>query len=140
MHGGDRFLRAAAAVYAVGLVLHGADHARRGTDVLTAEVIWAGNLSTILGLLAIVLVFARHRLAPLMAVVTGFSVGPGVAAAHLLPRWSAFSDAFPGGHDTGVAALSWAVVLIEIAGALMLGLAGVSALQQAGELQSAPTA
>jgi hypothetical protein len=49
----------------------------------------------------------------------------GVAAVHLLPQWSAFSDPFPGSSvDIG----SWIAVCIEILGAVAFGLAGLSAL------------
>jgi hypothetical protein len=126
---GDRLLAYAAALYAVGLAVHTADHIRRGTDVLTGEVLALGTASTLGGLAVIALVFARHRLAPLAAVVFGFPVALGVAATHLLPEWSDFSDAFPGAHHTGVTAFSWAVALLEIAGLLALGAAGVYAMR-----------
>ena len=126
----ERFLRYAALLYAAGLVLHIADHLRRGTDVLTPQVEWAGYLSTAVAIVVITLVLSRHRLAPLMAAVTGIPIAFGVAAVHLLPHWSVLSDAFPGAQNTGVTALSWAVVLIEIAGALALGLTGVSELRR----------
>jgi len=45
-----------------------------------------------------------------------------VAAAHLAPHWSALSDPYP---DLGLDALSWAVMLAEVAAALVLALAGV---------------
>jgi hypothetical protein len=89
--------------------------------------------------LTITLVFARHRLAPLLCVITGFFVAFGVAAVHLLPGWSAFSDAFPGGHGTGVTVLSWAVVLIEIACAFLMGLAGLAALRRPERVTRAGT-
>jgi MYXO-CTERM domain-containing protein len=74
----------------------------------------------------------RHRLAPVAAIALGFPVAVGVAAVHLLPRWSDFSDAFPG-STTGVNAMSWTVVLIEIAGAFALGLAGLAMLRRSRE-------
>jgi hypothetical protein len=43
-----------------------------------------------------------------------------------LPYWSAFSDAFPGARGTGVTAMSWTVVLIEIVGAALMGAIGLS--------------
>jgi hypothetical protein len=121
-----RYLRYAALLYALGLALHTADHLRRGLDVLTPEVQWAGNLSTLLGIAAVVLVLMGHRWAPMVAVVTGIPVALGVAAVHLIPHWSAFSDAFPGAQHTGVTALSYSVVLIEIVGALAMGAAGLA--------------
>jgi len=126
-HQGYRFLRYACILYAIGLVAHGADHLRRGIDVLTPEVAWAGTLTTIMGLILIALVFSGHRLAPAAAAAFGFSNAVGVGAVHLLPHWSAFSDAFPGG-ELGVEVTSWAAVLIEIAGLLALGAAGTYVL------------
>ena len=121
-HQGYRLLRYACIFYAIGLVVHGADHLRRGIDVLTPEVIWAGTLTNVIGLIVITLVFSGHRLAPLAAAGVGFSFAAGLAAVHLLPEWSAFSDALPGGEE--VEATSWAAVLIEFAGLLALGAAG----------------
>ena len=129
-----RMLTYATLLYGAGLLLHTADHFRRGVDVLTTEVQWAGYLSTILGLSTIALVVMRHRLAPWAAAAAGIPVAVGVAAVHLLPHWSPFSDAFPGAHGTGVTALSWSVVLIEIAGALGIGLAGLALLRHSGQL------
>ena len=121
-------LRYATLLYAFGLIVHTGDHLRRGIDVLTPEVFWAGNVSTLLGVVVIALVLIGHPQAPLLATLIGFTVAPGVAAAHLLPHWSAFSDAFPGAHGTGVTAVSWAVVMIEITGLLAMGVAGLSLL------------
>jgi hypothetical protein len=111
-------------LYAVGLAAHTADHVRRGVDILTPQVFWGGNVIALVGLVTIVLVFMGHRLAPMAAVVAGWTIAIGVSAAHLLPHWSAFSDAFPGGS---VGPLSWAAVLTEIVGALGLGAAGAYA-------------
>src|SRR5438132_5949105 len=127
--GSDRLLAYAAALYGIGLVAHTADHIRRGAGVLTLEVKWAGIVSTAIGVATIALVLARHRLAPLAAVVVGAPIAVGVAAVHLLPHWSVWSDAFPGAQATGVSPLSWAVVLLEIAGALALLAAGTYVLR-----------
>ena len=126
------FLRNAAILYGVGLVLHLADHVRRGTEVLTGEVNLLGTISTVAGVATIGLIMMRHRLAPLAAIALGFPVALGVAAVHLLPRWSDFSDAFPG-STTGVNGLSWTVVLIEIAGAFALGVAGLAMVRRSRE-------
>jgi hypothetical protein len=124
-----RWLKYCALFYALGLALHTADHLRRGLDVVTPQVQWAGNLSTALGVAAAVMVIVGHRFGPMLAALTGIPVGLGVAAVHLLPRWSAFSDAFPGAHNTGVTALSWSVVIIEIVGALAMGTVALSILR-----------
>jgi hypothetical protein len=124
--GDERWLRYAALFYATGLALHTADHLRRGVDAVTPQVLWLGNISTLLGVTTVVLVLLGHRLGPPFAAFTGLQVAIGVAAVHLLPEWSAFSDAFPGARGTGVTALSWTVVLIEIAGAFAMGVIGLS--------------
>ncbi|HEY5077970.1 MAG TPA: hypothetical protein VIJ48_10735 [Acidimicrobiia bacterium] len=133
-----RWLRYCALFYALGLALHTADHLRRGLDVLTPQVQWAGNLSTAVGISVAVLVIVGHRYGPMLAALTGIPVAVGVAAVHLVPKWSAFSDAFPGAHNTGVTALSWTVVLVEIVGALAMGVVGISIVrdQRAAQVRS----
>jgi hypothetical protein len=123
-----RALRWAAGVYALGLALHTFDHLRRGLDASPTAVLWAGNLSTLLGVAAIVLVFAGHRWAPAFAAITGIPVAIGVAAVHLLPPWGALSESFVDGGN-GINAMSWIVVTIEIAGAFAMGVAGLLALR-----------
>ena len=130
----NRVLRYAAFFFTAGLLIHSADHWRRGFDVLTPEVYWAGMALSILGVTTIVLVLVRHRLAPLVAVAVGFPTALGVAASHLLPHWSLFSDAFPG---SGVDALSYAAVLVEIISALVLGAAGAYVLRRTGQRRAA---
>jgi hypothetical protein len=118
----DRKLRLAAIVYAVGLALHTVDHLRRGLDVVTLHVLWAGNASTVLGVAAVVLILTGHRWAPAAAMAFGFPVAFGVAAVHWLPEWStALSDSFV---DRSMSWFSWTVVAIEIAGALAVGFYG----------------
>jgi hypothetical protein len=129
----DRVLRYAAVVFLAALLLHGADHLRRGFDVVTRTVSVAGNVQLVLAVVAVVLVFRRHRLAPLAAIAIGFPSAIGFAAAHLLPHWSSFSDSFTG-SDVGanVNALSWAAALFEIAADLTFGVAGVLVLRRRG--------
>jgi hypothetical protein len=127
-------LRYAALLYALGLALHTADHFRRGLDAVTGHVLWAGNLSTLVGVATVVLVLLGHRYGPMAAAITGIPVAVGVAAVHLLPEWSAFSDAFVGADDSGVNALSWTVVLIEITGAALMGAIGISIVRLGNRL------
>jgi hypothetical protein len=125
----ERFLRYATAVYAVGLVIHSADHVRRGFNVVTPGVLWLGSVSTVAGLATIALVYMRHRWGPLAAAALGLPVALGVAAVHFLPKWGEFSDAFPGAHNTGVTAFSWFAVSVEILGAIAMGLSGIAILR-----------
>jgi len=122
----DRVLRHAAILFLIGFLIHNGDHLRRGVDVLTPEVLWAGSVSGVLALAAIALALVGHRLAPLVAVAVGLPMALGVAAVHLLPRWSAFSDSLPA---SGASVLSWIAVLAEIVAALALGAAGAYALR-----------
>jgi hypothetical protein len=125
-----RWLKYSALFYALGLALHTADHFRRGLDASTSQVLIIGNISTALGIAVAVMAIVGYRHAPFLATVTGFPVAFGVAAVHLLPRWSAFSDTFVNAHNTGVTGLSWSVVLIEIAGALAMSVAGLAVVRE----------
>ena len=123
----ERKLRVAALVYLAGLALHTADHLRRGLDAVTHHVFWLGNVSTAVGIVAVVLILTGHRYAPMLAVAFGFPVAIGVAAVHLLPEWStALSDSFV---DQSVSWMSWTVVIIEIVGALATGIFGLRLLR-----------
>lgn len=118
----ERRLQVAAAVYAGGLALHTADHVRRGFDTVTEHVFWSGNVSTTLGVVAIVLIATRHRVAPAAAVAFGAPIALGVAAVHWLPAWfGPFSDSFV---DQSMSWVSWAVVSIEIVGAAAVSVFG----------------
>ena len=130
MPGAEQWLRSAALVFAVAVVVHGADHLRRGVDVLTTTVLVAGGIQFLLGAITVALIFRRHRWAPRAAIAVGFASAIGFTAAHLLPHWSAFSDAFTGSHVApNVTVLSWVVALFEIGADIALGWAGVRVLR-----------
>jgi hypothetical protein len=131
----DRILRIAAVVFAVGFVLHNADHFRRGTDAVTSEVLWAGTLSGIGAVVAVILVLSGNRWGPLAATLIGFSMAIGVSAVHLAPHWSAFSDSLP---DEGLGVFTWVAVLAEIVGAAVFGAAGLKALRQRSRVMPRP--
>lgn len=110
-------LRSGTALFAAGFVVHNIDHLRRGLDAITGQVFAGGTVISFMALTVFALVLLRHRLAPAAALWIGAATAVGVSASHLLPRWSAFSDAFPGGHVDG---WSWFAVLFEVAGAVVL--------------------
>jgi hypothetical protein len=115
----------------VANVAHGLDHQRQGTERLTTEVMIGGTVLTILAIVTLVLVLRRSPRAPLVCTIVGLWSAAGVAAAHIAPHWSAFSDPYP---DLSLDALSWAVMLAEVGTALILGLVGLRELRrQAGE-------
>jgi hypothetical protein len=126
-----RLLRYAAVFYAVAWAVHTGDHVRRGLGVETVEVSTLGSIAAIAQLLVVATVFLRWRWAALAAAAIGFPDAVGIAAVHLMPHWSAFSDAFPGAHGTGVTGFSWFAAVLEIVGALAFGMAGVHALRTA---------
>src|SRR3954465_2399460 len=126
----DKILRSTGLVFLVALLVHGADHLRRGVDAVTTHVFWSGNVQFVMAAIALVLVFRHHRLAPALALGVGFASAFGFVAAHLLPHWSAFSDAFTGAHHApGVTALSWFAATFEIVAGLALGVTGLRALR-----------
>src|SRR4051794_9687027 len=122
----DKILRSTGLVFLVALLVHGADHLRRGVDAVTTHVFWSGNAQFVMAAIALVLVFRHHRLAPAFAIGVGFASALGFVAAHLLPHWSAFSDAFTGSQrGPDVTGFSWFAALFEIAADLAFGCAGV---------------
>ena len=94
--------------------------------MLTPEVYWGGMALTLFAVLAIALVLWGHRYAPTVGMAVGLWTKILVAASHLLPWSSNFSDAFPGSH---VDLLSWLAVLGDIGGALAFGGASAWALR-----------
>ncbi len=125
----ETWLRVTAVIFAVALVVHGADHLRRGLGVVTGEVLGAGAIQQVGAAAALILVFGRHRFAPAAAVVVGFASAAGFTAAYLLPHWSAFSDPFTGAAVAqNVNAFSWFAALFEIAADIAFGVAGLQLL------------
>lgn len=120
-------LRAAAMVFGISFVVHNADHARRGLGVVQDGVIWAGTFNAVLAAVVVTLIATRHPTAPMASAVGGFSMAFGVAASHLLPNWGPVSDSLAADHAD---ALSWIAVSGEIAGALLLGLAGLTIMRR----------
>src|SRR4051794_30972951 len=125
----QRILVSASAAFVAANLLHTLDHLRQGTDRLTTEVFAGGSVLTVAALVALLLALRGDSRAPLTAAVVGFWTAAGVAASHIAPHWSAFSDPYP---DLNVDALSWAVMLAEIAAALALGVVGLRELRRQG--------
>ena len=113
--------RWAAILYATGTLLHTLDHLRRGTDVVTSQVLWAGSISTPIAVVAIFLALAGYRYAPVLAVAFGFPHAIGIAAVHLLPHWGVLSDSLT---SHAASPVSYVAVLAEIIGALCFAAAG----------------
>ena len=111
-------------IFVAANLLHTADHQRQGTAGLSWEILAGGSAISIAAIASLVLAWRRDWRAPVFGTVLGLSAAAGIAASHLAPHWSAFSDSYPQIHAD---ALSWVVVLLEIAAALVL--ATVAAVQ-----------
>lgn len=130
----QRLLEWAATFFAVAVLLHNGDHLRRGTDAISSDVFWVGSAAILLEVGVVVLVFLRHRLAPLAAAVTGFNLAIGYVVVHLLPERGWLSDPL---FDGGASVLSQSAALLEIAAAVTLGSVGLTVLRRRGGLASA---
>ena len=134
-------LRATGVVFAVALLVHGADHARRGVGELSPAVFWLGNAQTVGALTALFLVFTRNRWAPVAAIVVGFASAVGFTVVHLVPDWGPLSDAFPNAHGhADVTTFSWFAALFEIGADLAFGAAGLFVLRSANRGRRRPLA
>lgn len=128
--GAARFLRVAAVIFAIGLLVHGADHVRRGLSASPLLVVIAGNVQLAAAVLVVAMVFMRHRWAARGAVILGFASAIGFAAAHLLPAWGPLSDSFVHAPaSAGVTAYSWVTAIVEICTDAVFGIAGIRAFR-----------
>lgn len=117
-------LLTAAVVFLAANLLHGADHLRQGLAQLDADARAGGAMLTAAAAAVVVLAVRRHRAAVPAAGLLGFTAAGLVTSAHVLPHWSGLSLSYV--DDLTVDTLSWVVVLLEIAAALVLGGAAVS--------------
>jgi hypothetical protein len=119
------WLPIAAIAFLAANLLHGADHLRQGLAGVDVAVKVGGALLTV----AAIEVFRRRRdaRAPVLATVVGFTAAILVAASHVAPHWSMLSDSYV--DDVHPDPLSWAVMLLEVAAASLLGVVGALALR-----------
>jgi hypothetical protein len=126
----ERIFRWAAAAFGVAVAVHGADHLRRGMDVIPSAVMVAGTIQLILAAMTVALVFTGSRWAPHAAIAIGFVSALGFTVAHLLPTWGFFSDSFinapPSAHVT---MFSWITAVLEIGADIIFGLTGIAVLR-----------
>jgi hypothetical protein len=118
-------LTATSIAFVAANLAHTLDHLRQGTAGLSTEILAGGTALSLLAIATLVFVLRGDRRAPLIAAVVGLWSAAGVAASHIAPHWSAFSDSYPEIHAD---ALSWIVMLAEIAAAAALGVAGLREL------------
>ncbi|MGE2714414.1 hypothetical protein ACQI4L_10185 [Mycolicibacterium litorale] len=126
----DAGLRPAAVVFGAAVALHGADHLRRGMDVIPPAVMVAGMIQIALAVITITLVFLGSRWAPHAAAVVGLVSAAGFTVAHLLPTWGFFSDSFINAPPAArVTWFSWVTAVIEIIADTVFGLVGIAILR-----------
>jgi hypothetical protein len=114
-------LRRAATFFALAVLIHNADHLRRGGDSVSADVFWLGSAAIMLEVAVVVLVFRRHPAGPLVSTAAGFQLALGYLAVHFTPERGWFSDSFVSGEGS---TLSWAAASLETIAALVLGVVG----------------
>lgn len=122
-------LRWVTIIFTAALIVHGADHLRRGMNAISSTVMALGTVQQILALTTIVLVYRAHRWAPLAAVIVGFGSAVGFTLVHVFPDWfGPFSDSFlnppASSHVNG---FSWFAAGFEILASLALGIVGLRA-------------
>ena len=122
----DVILRRATVVFALALFVHGADHLRRGMDVISAHVMTLGAIQAGFAIVTIAAVFTGRRWAPAAATLVGFGSAVGFTVVHLLPAWfGPFSDSFINAPSAArVTGFSWFAALFEIAADIAIGAAG----------------
>lgn len=131
----DRSLIYAAVGYAIGMGVHGIDHAFRGLTADEQHAVWPGSVQIVMAALTLaipaltlVLVVSGHRHASVVAVVVGFGSATIFLLIHLLPEWRGLNDSFMSAESGAhVTAYSWATAAVGIAAALWLGFAGTRA-------------
>ncbi|CAA0124261.1 Uncharacterised protein [Mycolicibacterium vanbaalenii] len=135
----DNRFRLSAAIFGAAVALHGADHLRRGMDVIPPAVMVAGMTQIALAVLTIMLVFLGSRWAPHAAVVVGFVSAAGFAVAHLLPTWGFFSDSFINALPAArITWFSWVTAVFEIIADIVFGLVGLAVLRSRATSQVLP--
>jgi hypothetical protein len=131
---GDRMLLWSAAPFTVGVLIHNADHVRRGADAVPADVFWVGTSAIALEVAIVVLCCQGHRLAPLVAAVSGLLLMTGYILVHFLPARGWLSDSFTSARNTS--SLSWFAASLEVVAVATLGLVGLRVLAARGGLAS----
>ena len=133
----DTRLRRATTLFAAAVAFHNIDHFRRGLNSAPSDVLVVGMLSILLELALVVLVFQRHRLAPLAAIVGGAFLAIGYLDVHFLPPHSFMSDSFVGVRWSTTSLWSESAALFETVAAAILAFAGLAVLRARGGLASA---
>jgi len=123
-------LQVAATVFTATVLVHNADHLRRGGASVSGGVFGVGTLAIVLEVALVVLVFARHRFAAIGAAVGGLGLAAGYVFVHFTPARAWLSDSFLGGRGS---TLSIIAAGLEMVGGLILASAGFVVLRRRAE-------
>src|SRR3954453_16495797 len=132
---GRDWLTIAAMAFLAANLLHGADHVRQHLAGVDTAVAIGGAMLTAAAVAVLIVALQHHPRAPVLAAVVGFAAAILVAASHIAPHWSVLSDSYV--DDIHPDVLSWAVVSLEIAAALALGVVGLQRMRTASQPQHA---
>jgi hypothetical protein len=134
---GNQALIWSAAFFTAAVLIHNADHVRRGADAVASDVFWVGTAAIALEVAVVLLCCQRHRLAPVVAAGAGLQLTAGYLIVHFLPARSWLSDSFTDGP--AVSPVSLFAASLEVAAAATLGVVGLAVLRQRGGLATAWT-
>jgi hypothetical protein len=129
---GDRWLERVALLFTLAVIVHNADHLRRGVGLLHRDVFWAGTSGIVVEVALVVLICQRHRLAPLASLVGGLGLAAGYIEVHFLPKHRYLSDSFTSAAHASW--LSWGAASAEVVAALALAAVGALVLRRRGGL------
>ena len=125
----DRRLRLAATLFTIVVLLHNADHLRRGGDAVDADVFWVGSAAIVLEVLVVGLVFLRHRMAAPLAALGGAGLAVGYLVVHFTPRRGWLSDSFVEGGSSTLSVIAGG---LEVLAAVVLAIAGTEHWRRVG--------
>ncbi|HSH59486.1 MAG TPA: hypothetical protein VK988_07570 [Acidimicrobiales bacterium] len=112
-------------------VIHDLDHLRQGRG-LPSELYAVAVLALLSTTTTLVMLTRRHPLSGLAALIVGFATVFGVAAVHVAPRRSLFSDSYAA---AGADAVFWGITVLMMLAGLSLAVRGLQAIGYRDDLQ-----
>lgn len=130
---GDRWLRWAATAFAVAVVFHNGDHARRGADSVSTDLFWVGTAGIFVEVGLVIVVFLGDRRAPLAAATIAGGLAVAYVGVHGLPNRGWLSDPL---LESGADDSSRLAAALLISAALALAAVGATVLRRRGGIAS----
>jgi hypothetical protein len=126
---GAHRLHVAATAFTAAVLVHNADHLRRGPGSTSSSVLVLGSLAILLEVAVVVIVFTDHPWAPLVAAVVGADLALGYLLVHFTPSHGFASDSFITGEAAVVSILA---ATFETAASAFLAVEGLRAMRPGG--------